>query len=378
MLAYCYKCLTPHRFDNVIPIGGKKSQCNECGYEFTLYPSKVIIGDFHDYIFYHTELSGRALSTILHNITSVNKFFQLTQRDFLNFRNCGLKTANELVAFQKTLHKNLGYGSNEKELKKQSDMTAIPFFLKNDSEFFETIMHELSPKSYELFANKYQIDSLEKFMALKTENLISIKNCGYKTIREIRRIQNTIFEIIKIIVSRNDIRFNGFKSMIKLDRNIRDLLNIEEDIDPNNPFPSLNKWILSISKNSERNKKVFMLRMGMQGRQPQTFQQLALEHDISRERVRGIIEKLKKTGQFPVYRLRLDPLIDRAEKIVRSKGGKMTISDLNTHLLCFGSRGELLKYATPFIEYLNGFLSWQKAGLKIRDGLIYIESYLNA
>ena len=116
----------------------------------------------------------------------------------------------------------------------------------------------------------------------------------------------------------------------------------------------------------------------MQGRPPQTYQQIALEHDISRERVRGIVEKLKKTGQLPVYKLRLDLLIDRAEKIVRSMGRKMTISDLNTHLLCFGSQGELLKYATPFIEYLNGFSSWQKAGLNIRDGLIYIESDLNA
>ena len=70
------------------------------------------------------------------------------------------------------MHKNLAYKSNEKESKIQYDMTAIPFFLKNDSEFFETIMHELSPKSYDLFANKYNIDSLEKFMALKAENLI--------------------------------------------------------------------------------------------------------------------------------------------------------------------------------------------------------------
>ena len=175
MLAYCYKCFTPHRFDNVIPTGGKRLQCNECGYEYTLFPSKVIIGEFRDYVIYHTDLSSRALSTILQNVSSVNQFFQLTRRDFLNFRNCGLKTANELTAFKKTLHKNLGYMPNEKESKIQSDMTAIPFFLNNNSEFFETIMHELSPKNYDLFANKYQIDSLEKFMALKIENLISIK-----------------------------------------------------------------------------------------------------------------------------------------------------------------------------------------------------------
>jgi len=119
-----------------------------------------------------------------------------------------------------------------------------------------------------------------------------------------------------------------------------------------------------------------MQRTGMDGRQPQTYQQIALEHDISRERVRGIVEKLKNTGQLPVYRLGLDLLIERAEKIVRSMGRKMTISDLNTHLLCFGSQGKLLKYAMPFIKYLNGFPSWQKAGLNMKDDLIYIESNL--
>jgi hypothetical protein len=116
MLVYCHKCLTSHRFDNDIPTGGKKLQCNECGYEYTLYPSKVIIGDFSDYVFYHTDLSGRALSTILHNISSVDQFFQLTRTDFLNFRNCGLKTANELVAFKKSLHKNLDFIPNEKKM----------------------------------------------------------------------------------------------------------------------------------------------------------------------------------------------------------------------------------------------------------------------
>jgi hypothetical protein len=73
MLIYFHKCLASHQFDNVIPIVGKKLQCNECGYEYTLYPSKVIIGDFRDYVFYHTDLSGRALSTILHNIFSVDQ-----------------------------------------------------------------------------------------------------------------------------------------------------------------------------------------------------------------------------------------------------------------------------------------------------------------
>ena len=175
----------------------------------------------------------------------------------------------------------------------------------------------------------------------------------------------------------NNIRFNDFKSMIKCKHSIRKLLNIDENVDPQKPFPSLNRWVLSISKNRERNKNVFMLRMGMYGKSSQTYQQIAIKHDISRERVRGIVEELKKTGQKPIYRLRLDPLIEQAERIIRLLGGKAAFSELITHLLNHGPQGELLKHAVPFIEYLNGFPLWQKAGMNIEDGLVYIESDRN-
>ena len=129
MLIYCYKCLKPHRFDNRIPATGKALQCAGCGYGYTLYPSKVIIGDFHEYVFYHTDLRGRALSVILRNISSVNHFLKLTRSDFLRFHNCGLKTAYELVEFGETLRRDLGLVSNGKELENKSDQeVAIPAF----------------------------------------------------------------------------------------------------------------------------------------------------------------------------------------------------------------------------------------------------------
>lgn len=187
-----------------IPAGGKEIHCEGCGYHYTLFPSGVIIGDFHDYVIYHTDLSGRALSIILRNVSSANHFLKLTQPDFLKFKNCGIKTAHELVEFRGTLRRDLGLVSNDKESESQSIIKgAIPDFLKNDTEFFETIVDRLTAKSYQLFVRKYQIDSLEKLMSLRTENLISIKNCGWKKIREIKRLQNTIAEIVRIIQSNN-------------------------------------------------------------------------------------------------------------------------------------------------------------------------------
>lgn len=373
MLIYCYKCLKPHRFDNRIPANGKALQCAGCGYSYTLYPSKVIIGDFHEYVFYHTDLRGRARSIIMRNVSSVNHFLKLTRNDFLRFHNCGLKTAFELVEFGETLRRDLGLVSNDEELENKSGQeVTIPAFLINDIELFEMMVDRLSARGYQMFVCKHQIDSAEKLMALRSENLIRMKNCGYKTIQEISQMQNTITEMVGMI-HYSDLEFNDFKSIIKRKPSIRKLLNIDEDVDPQKPFPSLNQWVLSISKNRERNKNVFMLRMGMCGKSPQTYEQIGLEHDISRERVREIVEKLKKNGKKFIYRLRLDPLIEQAEKVVRLLGGKVAFSELINHLLNHGPQGELLKHSVPFIEYLNGFPLWQKAGMNIKDGFVYIE-----
>ena len=373
MLIYCYKCLKPHRFDNRIQANGKALQCAGCGYSYTLYPSKVIIGDFHEYVFYHTDLRGRARSIIMRNVSSVNHFLKLTRNDFLRFHNCGLKTAFELVEFGETLRRDLGLVSKDKELENKSGQeVTIPAFLKNDIELFEMMVDRLSARGYQMFVCKHQIDSVEKLMALRSENLIRMKNCGYKTIQEISQIQNTITEMVGMIQS-SDLGFNDFKSIIKCKPSIRKLLNIDEDVDPQKPFPSLNQWVLNISKNRERNKDVFMQRMGMCGKSSQTYEQIGIKHDISRERVREIVEKLKKNGKKFIYRLRLDPLIEQAEKVVRLLGGKVAFSELINHLLNHGPQGELLKHSVPFIEYLNGFPLWQKAGMNINDGFVYIE-----
>lgn len=119
MLMYCYKCLRPHRYDNGIPASGERLRCVGCGYHFTLYPSGVIVGDFHDYVLHHTDLSGRALSIIFRNVSSVDKFLALKRRDFLRFKNCGSITANELVRFSDVLTENLGLIPNGIDLERK-------------------------------------------------------------------------------------------------------------------------------------------------------------------------------------------------------------------------------------------------------------------
>ncbi len=381
MSIHCNNCFSEQHFDDNIPTGGIRLKCADCEYEYILYPSNVMIGNFYNYLLYHhgSNISGKALSIVKQNISSVEEFLKLSIEDFRRFRNCGSIISRELLEFKEILQKKLGYTlspKNKVSVEVHPELIPIPDFLKSDPDFFEAITQKLTVKTYDFLLNNIQIDSLKKIMALEKEYLVAIKHCGWKKINEIQRIQRIVFEIIMELEYRKDSQIDDFKSMITLNLKIRELLNIGDDVNPDEPFPSLNKWLLCVSK-SERNKNVFMLRMGMQGEPYQTYDRVGIKYDISRERVRGITNRIKKVGLLSHMKIRLDPLIERAEKIVLSKGGEITCSDLIAYLLCVGPDGELLKHAIPFIEYLNSFPSWQNAGLNIKDGIVYIKKKKN-
>ena len=103
-----------------------------------------------------------------------------------------------------------------------------------------------------------------------------------------------------------------------------------------------------------------MCRMGMLGEPKMTYEEIGVRHNISRERVRQIFEKVKSNGRRPLQRIRLDPLIARAADIVKSSGGRTGSSGLAEPLLNRGPQDALLKNAEAFIEYLRSFPEWQK------------------
>jgi hypothetical protein len=92
-----------------------------------------------------------------------------------------------------------------------------------------------------------------------------------------------------------------------------------------------------------------------------TYDHIGIRHDISRERVRQIVEKVKSNGRCPLQRIRLDPLIAKAVNIAKTGEGKAELSQLTETLLNCGPQGVLLKHAEPFVEYLKSFSEWGEA-----------------
>jgi len=203
-------------------------------------------------------------------------------------------------------------------------------------------------------------DTLEKLLALSYENALQIKHVGRNTIYLIRDLQDNYSKIINTIASSEDLRFKDFKMVLRSNQMIRDILSCGKNIDADTPFPSISRWILENSRHSERNRDVFMCRMGMLGESKMTYEEIGVRHNISRERVRQISEKVKSNGRRPLQRIRLDPLIARAADIAKSSGGRTGFSGLAEPLLNRGPQGALLKNAEAFIEYLSSFPEWQK------------------
>ncbi|ETR67189.1 MAG: hypothetical protein OMM_05272 [Candidatus Magnetoglobus multicellularis str. Araruama] len=173
-------------------------------------------------------------------------------------------------------------------------------------------------------------------------------NENYYIRDEVIRIQDKITQIADVIHSHPELNSLTFKEIAKKNNKINDLIEIGMFVDPDNLLYSLNKWVLSIAKNSARNKDIFMKRLGMSGSPKMTYRKIAEEYNVSKGRIRQITEKMKFWGLKRFNSIRLDPIIEKAAKIIEINGRQLQIDDLINELLCCNQEEEQLKFATPF------------------------------
>ncbi len=358
----CTKCFTTILLEGPIAPTGSKVTCAGCGSAFTIYPSKTVIGDFVKYVMNNSDISARACSMIRGHVRDVDIFLRSSRKDFLGFRNCGQKITSELIKFQRELRKKLDYGAGQNESEDEiveSHHKAVIAFLSRDVFFKEVLDSKLS-QAYFKALRHHGIDTLEKVLALSYQDVLRIKHVGRKTLRLFRGFQEICSEIVKTIVDSEVLRFKDFKWVVRQDQTIRNILSHGKNMDVDAPFFSLSQWILENSRHSERNRDVFMCRMGMLGEPGMTYDNIGIRYNISKGRVQQIILKVQSNGRRPLQRIRLDPLIAKAAEIVKTGGGKTGLSELTESLLNCGPQGELLKHAEPFVDYLKSFPEWEE------------------
>ena len=337
------------------------------------------INKFKQYI-ENAGLSVRATNVLLNKVANIRGFFDLDESKLANFINCGRKTTREILEFQRKSQRKLGQTVPAKAKEEKGAFSLLPKDIKENKQLFESIMQMLSERARNVLI-KNEINSLEKFMVLSNESMCQMRNCGTKTIAEVVKYQEKIYKLATKTEKEKQLQ------SISSDSNLQSTTSIEsrryepdDIVDLDSPFPSIKKWVSGITqkflRNSKQTERIFMLRMGMLGKPPMTLEQIGEQFEITRERVRQIVSKIERSGRHPVRRSKLQPLIKRALDIVNSRGGKIKNRTLVSLLLVRGRDGEMLRFATPFIDFLSTFREWKESGLKIgENGGVFTDKF---
>jgi len=151
MIKLCHKCSSNlPKIKHSISDTGELLLCPDCDQTHTIYPSGVIVSSLKSLLHYEPYLSVRGFLVLIRNVFSINEFFKLSRNDFINFKNCGIKTANELIKFQKAMHKKLF--TNPSTIN-------IPDILKYDNDFYEMIIEKLPSQINNVLVKNNHIDS---------------------------------------------------------------------------------------------------------------------------------------------------------------------------------------------------------------------------
>ncbi len=327
----------------------------------------------------------RAQKVLVENeVDTLDKFMAMTRVSMLRMPNCGSKTVAEIDSCQRKMYELALNICKEDDLDPvhirnhvydffgdmEVTLSSLPESIRQDTLLYETIQQSLCKRGQYLLVQK-EIDTLEKFMTLTSSSISQVRNCGNKTISEIVSYQRKVYDLAQKIMEEE----GSGSALIDTGNYVLAFSENDEVVDVDTPFPSLERWVAQIGKMSERNQRAFMLRMGMLGRPRMILEQIGQNlQGITRERVRQVIGKMERRGRHHVYKKKVQPLIETALDIVRSKGGKVRKTTLVSLLLAHGPDGDMLKHADPFIDFLGTLTPWKDMGLGIdANDVVFIE-----
>jgi hypothetical protein len=144
-------------------------------------------------------------------------------------------------------------------------------------------------------------------------------------------------------------------------------------VDPEAPYPTLMAWVDHLCEQrrnlaAARDRRILVSRLALDGEKCATLEQLARQYEVSRERIRQIVEKLQDCACGSEYQGSLQPLVQRVVDTVTAHGGLMPKEDLVRVSLVRGPEGDKLRHATSFIDFCSRMPVWLSTGLKLVGG----------
>lgn len=217
------------------------------------------------------------------------------------------------------------------------------------------------------------VDSLEAFMRLDLDELLSWKKCGEHTADMVLRTQSLV-QSLMVCEKNEELPQDDCAVQVEQGENTvpaegaSECFGEDSLIDVCNPSVWLTNWVQEDLARSPNQAKAFMLCMGMLGQPPISQAEAARVMGISRQRVCQLVSAVMERAESSNEIQRLHPILVRVKSIVKEQGGVSSIGDLTRDVFGVGVDGKLLSTATDLMRTLLQSTSWQREGLFLAEG----------
>jgi hypothetical protein len=277
--------------------------------------------------------SIRVTNVLLANVESLEAFEELTEEDLYGFRNCGRKTVREIVDFLKT------FGVQKKSQTPVAIQTSVPIeelFFKppNDStiamlpifsnkplpqlttkdlhpDFHGDVKLEailLSCRTFNALFFQGQMETIGDVMLTTTKDLLALRNFGRKCLKEIQKAVRSLFKTGNYTPRHQEIEY------VFMD------------------YTSYERLISSYSQLCLKNERDQLLMQKMflfdSVRGP-TLEAIGQYFDITRERVRQIVNRAIRRFNHPANTSNLKPFWKMLDQIITKGGGLIDLQELS-------------------------------------------------
>jgi|GEM_PF-1488248 len=289
----------------------------------------------------NAKLSVRAENVIFRNISSIKELADLTYPKLLAFRNCGRKTAVEIMALVRKIGATAAASTTRGEVPlldniSQSQpktlifeektknalaspptmegLNALPFFIGKRLAFLSqdelhpgyraTLKLSDVPMSVRTakVLNQIGYDRLAQVLLTPRFELLRQKNFGLKSLEELHAIVTNLILPEKADAKDHEIDYSSFSGMIRTWLDSCRFRPRDQEI--------IVMWLSSIENNRV------------------TFQDIADKYSLSRERIRQIIDKAFRRFRHPAHSKKLIPFWNKIDEIVDSGGGVIGLPQL--------------------------------------------------
>jgi hypothetical protein len=275
-------------------------------------------------------LSVRAVHTLQDlEIEDLKGFMKLDEIRLFKRRNCGKKTAAEILSLQE-------------QVRAESAPAPVAICLDDaPPDILDAIRSKLTVRAVHVLRD-LAVYSLKTFMDIDRGLLLRAANCGKKTAGIIMDLQGALRQFARAQAQKDGVfrpeRLLEAPCLIGVGKEDEKMPAEGSSPDLENPAPWLSQWVLSLAK-TERQARVFMLRMGVLGEPPITLETVAKRFGgLTRERIRQMQKAVEKKAGASCQQRRLRPLAEAAAATVAQRGGIVTLAELTEAVLCNGKK----------------------------------------